>query len=186
MDEFYGRAMPAAPARVDESGFVRLSQLYGRHALVLDESGAAIDSAGRAWHENDLVQEIARRPAGRAWFLLADETLDVAAGQLSVGERVQAAREAGGTVIAPEELPFPVPTGYTVAVHVTATVTHTIGGLVVDGNGRVLDQNGAPIAGLHAAGVDVGGVATGGYASGLAAALVLGCVAAETAGGYAG
>ena len=35
---------------------------------------------------------------------------------------------------------------------------------------RVLDEAGAPIAGLWAAGVDAGGVATGGYASGLAQA----------------
>ena len=35
--------------------------------------------------------------------------------------------------------------------------------------------------GVYAAGGDVGGIATGGYASGLAAALVLGRIAAETA-----
>jgi predicted oxidoreductase len=45
----------------------------------------------------------------------------------------------------------------------------------------VLDAGGAPVAGLHAAGADVGGIFTGGYASGLAAALVYGRIAAETA-----
>jgi succinate dehydrogenase/fumarate reductase flavoprotein subunit len=45
----------------------------------------------------------------------------------------------------------------------------------------VLDERGAPVAGLHAAGVDAGGWATGGYASGLGAALVFGRIAAETA-----
>jgi predicted oxidoreductase len=183
MDEFYGRAMPAAPARMLESDFVRLSQIYGRHAHVLDETGSSIESADRAWHENDLVQEIARRSGGRAWFLVAKDALDLASGALSVRERIDAAREAGGTVIAPTDLPFPTPDGYAVAVHVTATVTHTIGGLAVDGSARVLDDEGAPLDGLYAAGVDVGGVATGGYASGLAAALVLGCVAAETLAG---
>ena len=34
MDEFYGRAMPAPPARWRESDFVRASQLYGRYAEV--------------------------------------------------------------------------------------------------------------------------------------------------------
>jgi succinate dehydrogenase/fumarate reductase flavoprotein subunit len=183
MDEFYGRAMPAAPARAGETDFVRLGQVYGRRALVLDETGEAVESASRAWHENDLVQEIARRPAGRAWYLVADETLDVAAGAMTVGQRIDAAREAGATVIPPTELPFPVPGGYAVAVHVSATVTHTIGGLVVDASARVLNEDDAPIAGLYAAGVDVGGIATGGYSSGLAAALVLGCVAAETLAG---
>ena len=37
MDEFYGRAMPGP---VGEDEFVRASQLYARHALVLDETGA--------------------------------------------------------------------------------------------------------------------------------------------------
>jgi succinate dehydrogenase/fumarate reductase flavoprotein subunit len=180
MDEFYGRALPTAPARVGEADFVRLSQVYGRHALVVDETGSVIESAGRAWHENDLVQEIARRPAGRAWYIVAEETLDLAAGDATVRERIEAAREAGGTVVSPDDLAFHVPLGYALAVHVTASVTHTIGGVAVDRDARVLDEAGSPIAGLYAAGVDVGGVATGGYASGLAAALVLGCVAAES------
>jgi succinate dehydrogenase/fumarate reductase flavoprotein subunit len=45
----------------------------------------------------------------------------------------------------------------------------------------VLDASGAPVDGLYAAGADVGGISTGGYASGLAAALVFGRRAAETA-----
>ena len=101
MDEFYGRALPAGPARVEEADFVRLPQVYGRHALVVDETGSVIESADRAWHENDLVQEIARRPAGRAWYIVAEETLDLAAGDATVRERIEAAREAGGTVISP-------------------------------------------------------------------------------------
>ncbi len=96
MDEFYGRALPAPPARVGEADFVGLAQVYGRYALVLDETGAAIASAPCAWHENDLVQAIARRPGGRAWYLVAEETLDLAAGDVTVRERIEAARAAGG------------------------------------------------------------------------------------------
>ena len=62
-----------------------------------------------------------------------------------------------------------------------AAVTHTIGGLRVDEQARVLDREGTPVAGLHAAGADAGGIFTGGYGSGLAAALVYGRIAAETA-----
>ena len=171
------------PARVGEGDFVRLAQLYGRHALVLDETGAAVESASCAWHENDLVQEIARRPAGRAWFLVAEETLDLAAGDATVRERIEAAREAGGTVVGPGRPPVRGAVRLPLAVHVTASVTHTIGGIVVDREARVLDDEGSPIDGLYAAGVDVGGIATGGYSSGLAAALVLGCVAAESIAG---
>jgi fumarate reductase flavoprotein subunit len=180
MDEFYGRALPAAPARVGEADFVRLAQVYGRHALVVDETGSVVESADRAWHENDLVQEIARRPAGRAWYVMAEEALDLTAGDATVRERIEAAREAGGTVVPPEDLAFAVPFGYALAVHVTASVTHTIGGVAVDRQARVLDDRGSPLEGLYATGVDVGGLATGGYASGLAVALVLGCVAAES------
>jgi succinate dehydrogenase/fumarate reductase flavoprotein subunit len=154
--------------------------VYGRHALVLDETGAAIDIGHLAWHETDLVQEIARRPGGRAWFLVADEALDRPVRDTTVAERIEAARAAGGTVVDPGELSFPVPPGYRYAVHVTASVTHTIGGLVVDRDARVLRDDGTPIEGLYAAGVDAGGIATGGYSSGLAAALVLGSIAAES------
>jgi succinate dehydrogenase/fumarate reductase flavoprotein subunit len=185
MDEFYGRALPAPPAEVAAHDFVRLSQIYGRYATVLDEDGMAVESAVGAWHENDLVQEIAKRPAGRAWFLVGDDALGLSVGNETVRERIEAARMAGGTVVEPEELPFPAPAGHRHAVHVTASVTHTIGGLVVDRQAHVLGDDGAPIEGLYAAGVDVGGIATGGYASGLAAALVLGCVAAESVAGAA-
>jgi fumarate reductase flavoprotein subunit len=69
-----------------------------------------------------------------------------------------------------------------VAVKVAPYITHTMGGLAVDGGCRVsreADQQ--PIPGLYAAGVEVGGVSTGGYTSGLASALVFGRTAAESA-----
>ena len=59
-------------------------------------------------------------------------------------------------------------------VEVVAGITTTLGGLAVDDHARA-----AP--GVYAAGNDVGGIATGGYSSGLAAALVLGRVAAARA-----
>jgi succinate dehydrogenase/fumarate reductase flavoprotein subunit len=45
----------------------------------------------------------------------------------------------------------------------------------------VLDTSGTAIPDLYAAGADAGGIFTGGYGSGLAAALVFGRIAAETA-----
>src|SRR5262245_27844096 len=180
LDEFYGRAMPAAPARVEENDFVRLAQVYAARALVLDETGSPLPGPP-AWHEADVVQEIARRPGGRAWYLLDDVVLASPLRDGTVADRVAAVRAAGGTVLDPAELPFDAPDGYRCAVHVIASVTHTIGGLRVDPEARVLDEEGSPLAGLFAAGVDAGGVATGGYASGLAQALVLGLAAAESA-----
>jgi succinate dehydrogenase/fumarate reductase flavoprotein subunit len=76
----------------------------------------------------------------------------------------------------------PVRTPPFVAVEVAPTITHTIGGLAVDGRCRVLRRsNGRPLLGLYAAGVEVGGVSVGGYTSGLAAALVFGRAAATSA-----
>jgi succinate dehydrogenase/fumarate reductase flavoprotein subunit len=151
MDEFYGRVMPAPPARIREEDFVPLAQLYGREARVFTDDWSEITPRRVAWHENDLAQMVGRR----GWYCVHE-----------TNDRIEAARAAGGTVI-DQEL------GH--AVHVAAAVTHTIGGLQVDTQARVVG-----VDGLWAAGVDVGGVATGGYASGLAQALVLGLAAAES------
>ena len=168
MDEFYGRAMPAPPALIREEDFVPLSQLYGRWARVFTEDGRDVTPASVSWSENDLAQQIGRR----AWYVLDETALGHA------GDRVEAARAAGGTVVDPAELPFATPPGSRVAVHVAAAVTHTLGGLRVNARARVEDLDG-----VYAAGVDAGGVALGGYASGLAQALVLGLAAAEDLAG---
>ena len=154
MDEFYGRVMPAPPARIREEDFVPLAQLYGREARVFSDDWQEITPLEVAWHESDLAQLIGQR----AWYVVAE-----------TNERVEAARDAGGTVVEQAN---------GLAVHVAGAVTHTIGGLQVDAQARVTGADG-----LWAAGVDVGGVATGGYASGLAQALVLGLAAAESIAG---
>ncbi len=169
LEEFYGRAMPAPPARIREEDFVPLTQLYGRFARVFTDDGLDVTPPSVSWSETDLAQLI----GPSAWYVL-DE-----AGLAQARERVDAARAAGGTVVPASELPFDTPPGSRVAVHVAAAVTHTIGGVRVDTHARVLDEAGRPVDGLYAAGVDAGGVATGGYASGLAQALVLGLAAAE-------
>jgi succinate dehydrogenase/fumarate reductase flavoprotein subunit len=61
-------------------------------------------------------------------------------------------------------------------VRVSPGITHTIGGLRIDEHARVVGADG-----LYAAGADAGGISTGGYASGLAAALVFGRIAADSA-----
>jgi fumarate reductase flavoprotein subunit len=174
MDEFYGRNMADAPFSEEE--FEPLAQLYGHRALVLDERAEEIALDPADWSETRLVQETARRPRAVAWYVLDEEAL----ADPDVADRVDRARAAGVTV-PPAELPFAAPASARLAVRVRASITHTIGGLRVDTSARVLDAAGAPVDGLFAAGADVGGISTGGYASGLAAALVLGLVAAESA-----
>jgi fumarate reductase flavoprotein subunit len=174
MDEFYGRAMPAPPATWGEEEFVEHAQLYGHLARVFDESGEEIAVEDDDWSENGLVQEIARR-GGRAWFVVEPSNLERETPYGTVAEVVERARSVGGAVEDRDD--------GSLAVHVVAAVTHTIGGLVIDERARVLGQAGTPIEGLYAAGVDAGGWSTGGYASGLAAALVFALAAAEEIAG---
>jgi fumarate reductase flavoprotein subunit len=171
MDEFYGRAMPAPPARWGEADLVDHAQLYGRFATVLDEQGGRIPHASEDWSENGLVQEIAKR-GGRAWYVVDRADLGRETPYGTIADAIERVRATGGTV---EDRDGKL------AVHVIAAVTHTIGGLAIDEHARVVNRAGAPIPGLYAAGVDAGGWSTGGYASGLAAALVLGLAAAEDA-----
>jgi succinate dehydrogenase/fumarate reductase flavoprotein subunit len=162
MGEFYGRNMPAPPARIDEGDYVRLSQLYARHALV---SSAGETFATRTWSEIDVVQWTAHRPGARARYRVPAESLTARVRERTVADMVDAAEAAGGPVERDE-------TGVTVEVR--AAVTTTVGGLAIDTTARAAD-------GVFAAGADAGGVMAGGYSSGLGAALVLGRIAAESA-----
>jgi succinate dehydrogenase/fumarate reductase flavoprotein subunit len=175
LDEFYGRNM--ADVDFGETDFVPLAQVYGRYARVFNERGEEFFDGAVSWSELDLVQATARQPRARAWYLLDEAALAQRVRERSVRELVAAAP----TRADPSELPFPAPEGVVAAVRVAAAITHTIGGLRVDELARVLDENAAPLPGLYACGADVGGISTGGYASGLAAALVLGRIAAESA-----
>jgi hypothetical protein len=170
-------------AALTEAEFVRASQLYARHALVVDAEGEPFLDEPVSWSENDVVQATARLPGAAAWYLLRPEALKERVGERTVAEMVETARRLGGTVLRADELSFAAPAGVMLAVRVRAAITHTIGGLRVDDRARVLDADGAPLDGLYAAGVDAGGISTGGYSSGLAAALVLGLAAAEDIAG---
>jgi succinate dehydrogenase/fumarate reductase flavoprotein subunit len=171
LGEFYGRAMPAVDD-IEEQDFVRLAQLYGRFAAVTSEDGEQRFEGEPSWSETDLVQQIAAWPGGKAWYTVDRAALGERVRERTVGEMIEAAREAGAPVR--ED-------GDRISVLVRAAVTQTLGGLRVDEQARVLDEAGRPLDGLYAAGVDAGGISTGGWSSGLATALVLGRVAAESA-----
>jgi succinate dehydrogenase/fumarate reductase flavoprotein subunit len=166
MDEFWGRAMPAPPARVDDAGFRPLGQTYARFARVVNARGEEWPGEP-SWSEIEIAQWIARQPGGRAWFHVPDSALGERVRDRTVGEMIEAARAAGGPVEREDD---------ETVVEVVAGITTTLGGLVVDERARVAD-------GVWAAGADVGGISTGGWASGLASALVLGLAAAEDAAG---
>src|SRR5437868_1631043 len=63
LDEFYGRNLPAPPARIGEADYVDLAQLYARFAEVLDEDGNRFFTGPASWSETDLVQATAQLPA---------------------------------------------------------------------------------------------------------------------------
>ena len=163
LDQIYARAMPAPPARVEPADFVRLSQLYARHAEVTNERGERYETA--TWSEIDTAQWMARQPRARAWFTVPRAALGERVRDRKVGEMVDAADEAGAPVRREAEH---------VTVETVAGITTTLGGLSIDRAARA-----AP--GVFACGADAGGIATGGYASGLAAALVFGRIAARAA-----
>jgi fumarate reductase flavoprotein subunit len=164
LEEFYGRAMPAVDS-IAEEVFVSQTQLYGRIASVTSQDGSERFEGRPSWSEIDLVQQIARWPGGLAWYTVERADLDERVRDRTVGEMIEAAREAGAPV---EEHDG------TVRILVRAAVTQTLGGIAVDERARAAD-------GLYVAGADVGGISTGGWSSGLATALVLGLVAAESA-----
>jgi succinate dehydrogenase/fumarate reductase flavoprotein subunit len=162
LDEFYGRNLAAAP-RIDPEDFVSLAQVYARHALVENVRGERFEP--RHWADLDVVQWAARQPGGRAWYVVPDDALGERVRERTVAEAIEAALDAGAPVERVD--------GAT-RVEVVAAITTTLGGIRVDERARAAD-------GLWAAGADVGGISTGGWSSALAAALVLGRVAAEDA-----
>jgi fumarate reductase flavoprotein subunit len=163
LDQVYARAMPAPPAHVEPRDFVRLSQLYARHAEVENERGERHEST--TWSEIDTAQWMVRQPHARAWFRVPVAALGERVRDRSVGEMVEAAAAAGAPVRRDAEH---------VTVETVAGITTTLGGLAIDRAARA-----AP--GVFACGADAGGLATGGYASGLAAGLVFGRIAARAA-----
>jgi succinate dehydrogenase/fumarate reductase flavoprotein subunit len=156
MEQVYARLMPAAAVAPRE--FVAAAQLYARDADVVNANGDRFRA--RAWSEIDVAQWAAHQHRARVWMRVADEQLSG-----RVAEMVAQAERLGAPVRR---------TADGVVVECIAGITATLGGLRIDAEARA-----AP--GVHAAGHDAGGIATGGYASGLAAALVLGRIAAESA-----
>jgi fumarate reductase flavoprotein subunit len=70
---------------------------------------------------------------------------------------------------------WPIRTAPFYAMPICAAITNTMGGIVVDGNGAVLDRSETPIPGLFAAGSTVGGLDGGpnaGYVGGLIKATI--------------
>lgn len=80
--------------------------------------------------------------------------------------------------------PWPIKAAPYMAIPMCPGITHTMGGILVDGEGRVLREDRSVIDGLFAAGSTTGGIEGGGevgYIGGLSKASILGVRAAEAA-----
>src|SRR5215203_20531 len=156
---------------VDQAGLrqrVR-ERTVGAMVATAREVGGAVLEAGSL---SQLAQRLAERgmPADRVVRTLDDYNAAVADGMAA-----ELTPPRSDSAVFMKLPPF-------VAVEVAPTITHTIGGLAVKKGCRVVRRSdGRPIPGLYAAGVEVGGVSVGGYTSGLAAAVVFGGAAAESA-----
>jgi fumarate reductase flavoprotein subunit len=162
LDEFYGRNLAAAP-QISSGGFVPLAQVYAKFARVENLRGERYEP--RTWSEIDVVQWTARQPRARARYVVPDAALREPVRERTVGDVIETARRAGAPVEQRDD---------ETVVEVVAGITTTLGGIRIDERARAAE-------GLYAAGADVGGISTGGWSSALAAALVLGKIAAEDA-----
>src|SRR5918998_4430234 len=99
LDEFYGRNLPAPPAAFPPERFVEVSQLYGRHAVALNQRGERYADEAADWSETALTLATVRQPDLRAWYLVDGEGLRRRVRERTVGEMVATARQVGGTVL---------------------------------------------------------------------------------------
>jgi succinate dehydrogenase/fumarate reductase flavoprotein subunit len=136
----------------------------------------------------DVFDLVSKRGARAAMLESLDELLDLPADWGYDGAAIRQAlldfnRDCeAGTLDPPrrfDAVPIDRPPFY--VIEAVPAITFTFGGLVIDEEARVLDAEGRPIPGLLAAGADAGGLYVRAYAGGLAAALVFGLRAAQTA-----
>jgi succinate dehydrogenase/fumarate reductase flavoprotein subunit len=99
LGEFYGRNLPAPPARFSSERFVEVSQLYGRHAVAVNARGGRYADEGADWSETALTRATARQPGSYAYYVLDAAGLRVRVRERTVGEMVGVAGDVGGTVV---------------------------------------------------------------------------------------
>lgn len=174
-------------SRGDEHAVQEVLRQPGARAFLLADERQRLDHVVTApYPGGGVVDRFAEAVAAGARLLTADR-LDglvallaaegVPAGNLraTLADYERAARGQDAPLDAPlPATPTPLRDPPFHALEVQPALTFPHGGLRVDPETRVLDRDGCPLAGLHAAGADAGGVHNVGYAGGLATALVFG------------
>jgi len=155
-------------------------------AAIWDTAGRAaqippnpqLEMAGGTLHRADTIEELARLAS-----------LDAAVLAETVTAYNEAVRNGAPATLSPlrstkSGIPHPIETAPFFAIPICAGITNTMGGIAIDGNGRVRRRDGSAIEGLYAAGGCTGGLEGGGafgYVGGLIKACVFGLRAAEDA-----
>ena len=137
-----------------------------------------LEKAGGTLHRAGTIDALART-AG----------LDPVALGGTVAAYNEAVRSGNGATLAPPRsaksgTPRPIETAPFFAIPICPGITNTMGGIAIDGHGRVRRRDGSMIGGLYAAGGCTGGLEGGGalgYVGGLIKACVFGLRAAEAA-----
>jgi fumarate reductase flavoprotein subunit len=147
----------------------------GRSARI--PANPTLPEAGGTVHRADTLEHLAEASGLPAAALVATVTAynrAIASGKLDeLAPPRSLARHAAMTIAVP---PF-------YAIPVCAGITYTMGGILIDGESRVIGTDGAIIEGLYAAGSTTGGLEGGpatSYLGGLAKAGVQGLLAAES------
>jgi succinate dehydrogenase/fumarate reductase flavoprotein subunit len=177
----------------DRNNQALLRQPEGRGVIIFDEAVRSAHVVTPAIPHTEAIDRLsAARQAGARYSSAADLEALVqalarwgipAANLLATLREYQAASEGR-----PGLLDAPVGAGASPlrqppfhALEVQPSITFTHGGLRVDADGRVLERDGSPLAGLYAAGADAGGMSNEAYAGGLAPAFIQGRRAARAA-----
>ena len=147
----------------------------GRSARI--PANPTLPEAGGTVYAADSIEELAVKAGLSAHGLQETVTAYNAAIASGAPDRLSPVR----SVTKAKPMPITKPPYH--AIPVIAGITYTMGGIVIDGEARVLRADGSPISGLYAAGSTTGGLEGGtpvGYLGGLAKAGTQGLIAAES------
>jgi succinate dehydrogenase/fumarate reductase flavoprotein subunit len=202
---FYGHLFADGVQPVAPLDFIAFALYHSEEGVMFDHAGRRFADEARGDHNNTMA---VAEHGGRALLLWSEDVQERAGGRPFVGgslpmDRWGFSRDRGGRADsaagAAALLPIVRSWGYELqldaledgdvrerlgskrifAADVVPAVTMTFGGIEVDGDGRAVDGDGSPIAGLYVAGGDTSDVYHRGYAGGLCAAAVTGRRAGE-------
>jgi succinate dehydrogenase/fumarate reductase flavoprotein subunit len=197
---FYGHLFADGVQPVAPLDFIAFALYHSEEGVMFDRAGRRFADETRGDHNNTMA---VAEHGGRALLLWSEDVQERAGGRPFVGgslpmDRWGFSRDRGGRADSAADaaalLPLVRGWGYELeldaledgyvrerlgskrifAADVVPAVTMTFGGIEVDEEGRAVDGDGSPIAGLYVAGGDTSDVYHRGYAGGLCAAAVTG------------